>query len=237
MKIYGPEELADADGKDGKPSLVAVNGQVYDLSASKKWPDGLHMKRHHAGGNLTSDLKSAPHGPDVLERFPCVGRYEEAASEAKSGLKGAIDAWLIRHPFFRRHPHPAVVHVPVGVIQAAAIFQVAALVTGSASTEWAAYCCLILTLLTVPAAITTGYVTWWLNYDLGDNPIIRRKRCLAWTALVVAASACVVRTLFVADPLRTGDPLLVIYLVLLALLAIIIGYVGFLGGRLTFPYE
>ena len=101
MKSYTAEQLAQANGEDGKSSLVAVEGKVYDVSASKRWVHGEHMKRHRAGADLTNDIKAAPHGLEVLERFESVGIYEKEREEPAAGLKGRIELWLDRHPFFQ----------------------------------------------------------------------------------------------------------------------------------------
>ncbi len=78
MKSYTAEEVAQGNGENGKSSLVAVEGKVYDVSASKRWVRGEHMKRHRAGTDLTNDIKAAPHGLEVLERVEAVGLYEQA---------------------------------------------------------------------------------------------------------------------------------------------------------------
>jgi len=52
---------------------IAHDGKVYDVSASKMWKTGLHMKRHQSGADLTEEIKGAPHGTEVLERVPQVG--------------------------------------------------------------------------------------------------------------------------------------------------------------------
>lgn len=236
MKNYTPEELADQNGGEDKPALVAVDGKVYDVSASKRWIRGNHMKRHQAGRDLTDEIQGAPHGTEVLDRVAMVGNYVPASRELSVGLKGKIDAWLDEHPFFRRHPHPAVVHYPVGMLSVAPVFYFVGLATGSARTEWAAYCSLIIGLLSIPAAMTTGYFTWWMNYDTSDSPIIRMKRRLAWIALFVGIFSCSVRTILVVDPLRITDIFVMIYLSTLLILAVLASYVGFLGGKLTFPY-
>ena len=88
MKSYTAEELAQANGEDGQSSLVAVEGKVYDVSASKRWVHGEHMKRHRAGSDLTNDIKAAPHGLEVLERFESVGIYEKRARRTRSRLEG-----------------------------------------------------------------------------------------------------------------------------------------------------
>ncbi|HIH70844.1 MAG TPA: cytochrome B5, partial [Methanothermobacter thermautotrophicus] len=37
------------------------------------WRDGRHQAGHSAGSDLTEDIKKAPHGAELLERFPVVG--------------------------------------------------------------------------------------------------------------------------------------------------------------------
>jgi len=71
------EELVQHDGKDGRKAYVAVNGKVYDVSASPLWMGGDHQRLHQAGGDKTEELKAAPHVRTVVERYPVVGRLEE----------------------------------------------------------------------------------------------------------------------------------------------------------------
>ncbi len=71
------EELAQHDGKDGRKAYVAVGGKVYDVSISPLWGGGDHQGLHQAGGDMTEELKSAPHVRTVVERFPLVGQLEE----------------------------------------------------------------------------------------------------------------------------------------------------------------
>ena len=48
-------------------------GKVYDVSSSFLWQKGRHGARHGAGVDLTTALEGAPHGVDLLERFPVIG--------------------------------------------------------------------------------------------------------------------------------------------------------------------
>lgn len=237
MKIYSSRELALSDGKEGRKALVAVDGKVYDLSASKRWISGTHMNRHHAGMDLNKDIRSAPHGAEIVTRFEVVGLLEEVSEPVHGGLRGTVDAWLERHPFFRRHPHPAIVHFPVGLLLAVPIFLAASVIADSRSTEWAAYCCLILGVITVPAAMLSGYFTWWINYGAADSRIITTKKHLAWVVLVVGILAVLLRSFTVSDPINTSDFFVIAYFFFVPVLSAIVGYVGFLGGKLTIPYE
>lgn len=69
MREFTKEELQAFDGKDGKPSYLACNGKVYDVSESFLWKKGRHQALHHAGQDLTSDLSDAPHGEEMLSIF------------------------------------------------------------------------------------------------------------------------------------------------------------------------
>lgn len=83
------EELAKNDGREGRPAYVAVQGKVYDVSASELWQKGDHQGMHQAGHDLTEELKSAPHVRSVIERFPVVGNLEEDPPP-KKGLMGKL---------------------------------------------------------------------------------------------------------------------------------------------------
>jgi len=73
MHRFTREELAQYDGKNGAPAYIAYKGKVYDVSPSFLWQKGRHQVLHTAGMDLTTELDTAPHGADMLERFPVVG--------------------------------------------------------------------------------------------------------------------------------------------------------------------
>ena len=73
LKEFTRKELAQFSGKNGNPAYVAYMGKVYDVSDSFLWKSGVHQVLHHAGTDLTEALEQAPHGGDILERFPLVG--------------------------------------------------------------------------------------------------------------------------------------------------------------------
>lgn len=237
MKTFSVEEISKSDGKDGNPSLVVVESRVYDVSSSKRWTGGIHMRRHQAGSDLTLDLKAAPHGTEVLERVELVGQLVQPARNSSTGLRGSLEELLEKHPFFRRHPHPAIVHFPLGLLMIAPILQIAALVTRSSSTEWAAYLLLLIGSVSIVGSIATGYMTWVVNYEASDSKIIKSKRRMAWLALALAVVAFYTRTFVVNDPLQFNDTFVLLYTLNVIGLSAAVGYTGFLGGKLTFPYE
>ena len=236
MKAYSDEELERGGGRDPENILVAVEGKVYNVAKSHRWAGGRHMLRHAAGSDLTEDIKHSPHGHTILERFEAIGTYERAVKGPPPSAKGRLDVWLQKHPFFLRHPHPALAHAPIGLMPATVIFEVLALAFGSARTEWAVFCCLVLVLLALPVTMVSEYFTWWLNFDSASVTFVVWKQRLAWTALAVAVAAVLLRV-SVADPLALRDPLVLAYVALVLLLAVLVSIIGYLGGRLTFPYE
>lgn len=73
MKEFSVEELARYNGRKGSPAYIAYKGKVYDVTTSFLWRNGSHEVVHSAGVDLTDALEQAPHGADLLERFPVVG--------------------------------------------------------------------------------------------------------------------------------------------------------------------
>lgn len=71
------EELMQFDGREGRKAYVAVNGTVYDFTASELWQSGDHQGAHQAGRDLTDELQAAPHVRAVIERFPVVGQLQD----------------------------------------------------------------------------------------------------------------------------------------------------------------
>jgi predicted heme/steroid binding protein len=76
-KTFTLAELAEFDGKDGKPAYVAVDGVVYDVSGSAQWPQGDHIPCDLdavAGKDLSDVLEQAPARMRALiEAMPVVG--------------------------------------------------------------------------------------------------------------------------------------------------------------------
>ncbi len=74
-------ELANFDGEEGRPAYLAYKGKIYDVSQSKLWKNGSHMKRHQAGVDLTEILSQAPHGEDNILALPEVGKLSMQIAE------------------------------------------------------------------------------------------------------------------------------------------------------------
>lgn len=84
-----PEELAACDGKEGRPAYFACAGTIYDVSQSRLWKQGEHMRRHQAGADLTDALKLAPHGQEKVAAMRQVGTLI-AAGPKKMALRDRV---------------------------------------------------------------------------------------------------------------------------------------------------
>jgi predicted heme/steroid binding protein/uncharacterized membrane protein len=237
MKSIDREALSTCDGKDGRPVYIAHRGRVFDVSESKLWRGGLHMKRHHAGGDLTTDLSAAPHGEEMLDRYPQIGVMAEKPAEVEIRMPAPLARALKVYPFLRRHPHPMTVHFPIVFMFSATVFTLLYLATGVASFETTAFHCLGGGVVFGLVAIGTGWYTWWLNYLSRPVRAVKIKKRLSpvmvLTALVAFIWRCVnPQILSSFDGVHSR-----IYLVLVLSLFPMVTVIGWFGAQLTFPIE
>jgi predicted heme/steroid binding protein/uncharacterized membrane protein len=233
MKTITRDVLAENDGRNGKPAFVACDGIVYDISESKRWKNGQHMRRHEAGRDLTADIQAAPHQQDLLERFPRVGMMQTIEETTRPMPEWL--AWMLRtNPFLRRHPHPMTVHFPIAFILAHPLFLLLYLITGNTSFDTSAFHCLGCGVLAMAAAMVTGFFTWWYNYQAKIMPVVMIKIILSSALFVIAMIEFIWR---IADPsvltaAKTNNPA---YVVLSLGMIPLISAIGWFGATLTFP--
>ncbi|UCE51116.1 MAG: hypothetical protein JSV31_17820 [Desulfobacterales bacterium] len=234
MKEFDSDELSQYNGENGTPIYIAHAGKVYDVSESKLWRNGLHMKRHNAGRDLTTDIQAAPHQTDVLERYPQVGIFKKEVEERK--IPAAI-AWMLKkYPMLRRHPHPMTVHFPIVFAFSPPTFVFLYLITGVKSFEMTALHCLGGGIIFSIVGITTGIYTWWLNYLAKPLKAVKIKIPLTLTMLVTEIIIFIWRIL-VPDVLNSIRGVSIIYLLLVFSLIPMITVIGWFGASMTFPVE
>jgi predicted heme/steroid binding protein/uncharacterized membrane protein len=235
MKEFDSKELETYNGQDGKAVYVAHEGRIIDVTNSKLWKGGLHMKRHHAGRDMTTEIKAAPHGADVLERYPQVGviKREDMADRR---IPKPLARLLARIPMLRRHPHPMTVHFPIVFMFSATMFNVLYLITGVAAFEATALHCLGGGILFTPVAILTGLYTWWLNYQARPVKAVKIKQTVSLILFAAEIVAFIWRIL-VPDILTTFRPASAIYLAIILSLLPLVTIIGWFGAKLTFPIE
>ena len=234
MKEFNEAELAKYNGENGNPIYITYKNKVYDVTESKLWRTGLHMKRHHAGQDLTADIQGAPHEPDVLDRYPQVGTLKKKVVEQH--IPTALSWLLERVPMLRRHPHPMTVHFPIVFAFCATTFNILYLVTGIKSMETTALNCLAAGILFTAVAIATGLYTWWLNYLARPLKAAKVKIPLSLILLVTQIIAFIWRINVpeVMDSIRGAN---IIYLLLVLSLFPMVVVIGWFGAHLTFPVE
>lgn len=233
-KEVSQEQLRSNDGKEGRKAWVAIDGIVYDLSESRLWRGGQHMKRHQAGCDLTDEISASPHGPAVMERevVKRVGRLKLVEKDMM--IPPFLESLLERFPILRRHPHPAMVHFPIAyAVGCFMLLILEAMVPRARSLEGVAFAMLVLTSLFTPPAILTGLFTWWINYGAKPMRPVKIKLVLA---VILALAEIVCLALRIRGPMEDGTQY-VVYFSGVLVLSLCVAGLGWFGGQLTFPYK
>lgn len=229
-------ELKAGDGSEGT-AYICYRGRVVDVSGSKLWKGGKHMNRHAAGTDLTQELQNAPHGEEVLERYPQVGLLEGASDQTGESPEqegGNVPGLVRRFPFLERHPHPMTVHFPLVFAMVAPLFLLLRLVTGYAPFGETVLHCLGAGILFTPVAICTGLYTWWLNFMSQRIRQVSYKLVLTPLLFLDFVIAFIWR-LTSPDLLAAPSAGAVVFVLLVLALAPLAGLIGWFGATLTFP--
>lgn len=240
IKRFTPEELSQYDGKEGRQALIAYKGKVYDVTSSRLWRGGVHVRAHHAGDDLSASMPAAPHDSDVMDEMEIVGVLYDPAEDEAGGLPDppALVAFSLDH-----HLHPIAVHFPTGLGAVSPLFFIASFVLQAVSPQayeglqHAAFWSLLVCLLGCIPSIVTGWVSWKYNYASTWTPIYRVK----WYGsgvLVLLCTAAICFKFFAHAGLATvalSDPLTWVYAVLLVMVAVNVAVLGHFGGKITFP--
>jgi predicted heme/steroid binding protein/uncharacterized membrane protein len=228
MKEFTAEELVRFDGKEGRPVYIALEGKVYDVSKSPLWSKGLHMNRHPPGKDLGGEITAAPHGSEVLERYPQIGILEKGPPEELKHLPPLLRELLQKFPMARRHPHPMVVHFPIAFLMASSLFILLHLIFKRPSFEITSFYLLILGTIASPFAMGTGFLTWWINYRMKLTHLVKSKIQFSILLLLFEMILIVWR---ISVP-EISSP---VYFVLILSLTPIVSLLGYYGGQMTFP--
>ncbi len=233
MKKLDLETLAQFNGSAGNPIYIAYKGKIIDVTGSKMWKGGQHMRRHKAGCDLSEDLQAAPHGEEVFERYPQVAVLNQEAESARP-MPPFLLFLLERFPLLERHPHPMTVHFPIVFLLSAAFFALLYLITDHIYFETTSFHCLAGGVLFMPVGMLTGWFTWWLNYLAKPMKAVTIKIVCSFVVLFFAAVALYWRIIN-PDIMQIAGIERIIYLAIILALAPLISVIGGLGGELTFP--
>jgi len=235
-KHFTAEELAEYNGQSGKSALIAYKDRIIDVTGSRLWPNGLHMMRHQAGRELTEEFKFAPHGLDVLDRYPQVGilKKEDNQVSDERKLPRILIRIFDRYPLLNRHPHPFVVHFPLVFLVSSPLFTALYLITGTRTFEHTSFHCLAGGLLFALAAIPSGLLTWWVNHAARFYKPVIAKIILSPILFIIGLTVFIWRfnNPLILEDVTSSDFL---YLFLLFLMAPMVLTIGWYGASITFP--
>ena len=235
LKEFSREELATFNGENGQPVYIAHDDKVYDVSESKLWKTGNHMRRHQAGTDLTEDIGGAPHGIEVFEKFPQVGILKPEKDPMDEHIPDLLLAVFRKIPMLRRHPHPMTVHFPIAFMMLFPVLNILYLVTGNGSFEISPFHVLVAGLVFTPVALITGPYNWWINYAGKWSKIIAVKM-FGSLILITLILVIFMWRILIPDIMLQPSGARIIYIILSLTLVPIVTVLGWFGAKMTFPH-
>jgi predicted heme/steroid binding protein len=251
LRKFTLDELAQGDGREGRPALVGYEGRVYDCTGSKLWRNGKHVNAHLAGQDLSAHMEAAPHMDDVMARYPVVGVLTSAAPQALAETHVPPPALEL---LLAQHPHPITVHAPTAMGTFSAFFIVMHWVCGGPAAmraaagpslagtfELVAFWMVLVTALTAPVGTMTGLLSWWFNYRGVMTPLYRWKIGLSALLIALAWSATLIHIFRLggcmgqAAATVTADGYHYLYALLVVAMAPTVIALGRFGGKIVYP--
>lgn len=218
------EELKQYNGQNGQKAYIAYKGNVYDVTSSPLWENGIHQKMHQAGQDLTEMLKNAPHGEEVFARFEIVDTLDNKKEESFDWV-----AWYRKY-----HPHPMLVHFPIALHLFAAGADLIFLFHPTSAFATAVFYTFFIATVTGALAMVPGILSWKINYNLAMTHIFVMKLSLSTLTLLLGIVAIFV---YLENPdvvyLTDFKSLLYHGIVLVTGMTVII--LGYYGGKITWP--
>jgi len=227
------EKLQAGDGREGRAALVAFKGRVYDVTESRLWKEGLHMALHRAGGDLTEHLPMAPHGEEVFDRVDLAGEMSEPVldqADQRDELKENLTAL-----YHKVHPHPISIHFPIALFIFSSMMNILYLLFGRPdSLASASLYAFMFAAMVAPVAMSTGFLSWWLNYNATLTDTFRKK-ILGSLLLLFLAVICLAWRLFdPAVPAGSGMWSWVYHGLVISTWPVV-AFIGYQGGKISFP--
>jgi rubredoxin/uncharacterized membrane protein len=133
----------------------------------------------------------------------------------------------------KNHVHPIAVHAPNGIIPAAVLFMVLAVVMNLVSLEQAAFYNMVVVLLAIPLVLFSGFIEWRKHYGGARTSLFFTKITCGITVLIAVTILVIWR---LADPevAVSGSSARWLYILLYLVALCAVGLAGHLGGKLVF---
>ena len=220
------EKLKQYNGKNGEKAYIAYKGNIYDVSSSPLWKDGIHQKLHEAGLDLTEILEKAPHSEEVFARFMIVDTLDQENSSKRYWVK-----WYRKY-----HPHPMLVHFPIALHLFAAGLNILFLFYHEASYATAVFYSFFVATIMGVLAMLTGILSWWINYSMAFTQIFVIKLSFSIITLLLGIVGI---SIYLDNPdvVYLTSLLSILYHAIIFLTGITVIVLAYNGGKITWPEE
>ena len=220
------EKLKQYNGRNGQKAYIAYKGNVYDVSSSPLWENGIHKKMHEAGLDLTDLLEKAPHTEEVFDRFAIVDTLDQESNSKSDWVK-----WYRKY-----HPHPMLVHFPIALHLFAAGLNILFLYYYEASFATAVFYSFFVATIMGVLAMFTGILSWWINYSMAFTQIFLIKLLFSIITLLLGIVGI---SIYLDNPdvvYLTSLPG-ILYHAIIFLTGITVMVLAYNGGKITWPEE
>ena len=220
------EKLKLYNGINGQKAYIAYKGNVYDVSSSPLWKNGVHQKIHEAGLDLTAAMENAPHAEEVFADFEIVDTLDEKDENKIDWVK-----WYRKY-----HPHPMLVHFPIALHLFAAGLNILFLFYHDASFATAVFYSFFAATIMGILAMLTGILSWWINYSMAFTDIFIIKILFSVITLLLGIVGILI---YLDNPevvYLTNLPS-VLYHAIIFLTGITVMILAYNGGKITWPEE
>lgn len=265
------EQLKEFNGQNGKPAYIGFQGKVYDISKSDFWPNGAHMGMFNAGEDLTDKIHMSPHGEKNVFRYPVVDTLEDGTATETATATASTDTvtpnsnnlmsdvdnkMVARMKWYRKnHPHPKMIHFPIGMIGYAFFAQVLAVIltlfgqsdTANFLTATGIIVTAFAVLFIIPA-VASGALSFYINYNGFANSVLKKKMVGSAVLLVLCVITVIIGKLEIMpetiwgpagklDNFRSYSPFTSIYSILTLINMAVVTFIATQGGKLTWPED
>ena len=218
------EKLKQYNGQNKQKAYIAYKGNVYDVSSSTLWKNGMHQKIHEAGLDLTDAMENAPHAEEVFADFEIVDTLDEKDENKIDWVR-----WYRKY-----HPHPMLVHFPIALHLFAAGLNILFLFYHNASFATAVFYSFFVATIMGVLAMFTGILSWWINYQMALTDIFIIKISFSVITLLLGIVGILI---YLDNPevvYLTNLPS-ILYHAIVFLTSITVIVLAYNGGKLTWP--
>lgn len=218
------EKLKQYNGQNKQKAYVAYKGNVYDVTRSPLWKNGIHKKIHEAGLDLTNAMKNAPHAEEVFADFDIVDTLDEK-DESK------ID-WVKQ--YYKYHPHPMLVHFPISLHLFASGLDLIFLFHPKSSFATAVFYTFFVATVMGIFTMLSGLLSWYINYQFAFTHIFVMKLSFSIITLLLGIVGIII---YLDNPevvYLTNLPSIV-YHGIVFLTGITVIVLAYYGGKITWP--